>query len=238
MKRKFLIGIAMAVLIAGFLGFAVTRPLFLVQDKANGAQLLWNGHEAYLLVGKTRMGWATTPLGVGADVALSLVGGWPGPDTERAEVQLAHVTGDGVDVTTLRNRKLGFYTVFEGHLHEGPTLVWQGTAFVAVPDDEADRWVAAMQHYDQRDSGGEWASIQNVVDAAVLKPVPLDIDGKHFDLVARRDRETLILGVVGPDKTIKTLWMARTGLRSVSSSEYREDGVPGQGIDKFRLLNR
>jgi hypothetical protein len=214
--------IAAAVITALAIVIATGR-IHYIRLRANDADLLWNGREAYVVVRSMRQGWQGNYLQWAQMFVTSRLGLVAWPTESRRSTTVFRITPAKRESYVFRDQETGPCTIFENQIYCHGLWRWAGDQFEQTTVDERRRF----------DSGnhpsGEWSNVDGWSRRCCLlnrrvgdSRFPIEIDGERLVVIAWNDHVKSSIQVAMPNGVLEKLWSLDGTPRRVRRHEYDE----------------
>jgi hypothetical protein len=201
MKRALVIAIVISLPVVS----AVVVRAHIVWERETITQLLWNEHEAYLMIGMRRTGWWGNYAQLAWYAALNYFRiGTPARDTYNW-VTVMRCTGDGVEQHLVPGPTIPTY-VYENRVYgryQGTLAKWTGTFFERISEGEEKRVEAGRSPMGEFSAFNGWSKRLNILSGpAGESEYPLRLGGQTMAMKLVIDRQ---------GATKKTIYLNRPG---------------------------
>jgi hypothetical protein len=215
------IGVAVGVWTAAV---GVSPTIYVVRDREEYTQLLWNEHDAYLFIGIGHSGWSGSPIRFAWELLRNMAGLSSPSDRRKHDMMIIHIAENNVNTQVISDAQPSVYYVFENRIYgvfRGELSVLTGQAFKPVPDGERQQLEARSHAFGVYDNVAGWSNRLNLLGRpAGTHSVHITDDVALVALIERAGAVRKRLALQGPNIAARALFEITEESRSVSRDEY------------------
>src|SRR5262249_58200163 len=150
------------------------------QEPQNLAEVLWNSEEAFLIIGQSRLGWITNPIGLVKQMFATL--SVDEPSDHKTDLIVVSYRPPRVEKKTVFNASYGTFALIEGQLC-GPDGRWTGAGFEPLTEPER----RAYQAFEQEHHPEGWQKKERLLNNGQLETlIPMKLGGNELRIAVRK----------------------------------------------------